>query len=104
MVLFTQIQEISQILPQLLATTTSISVKDPKSPQLLSLVYGDFVALSPRGGFMATIKREKFMAIQKGKVFVKDFVKDFAKDLSERQKGIVSRLFETGQKIVQTMP
>ena len=47
MVLFTQIQEISQILPQLLATTTSISVKDPKSPQLLSLVYGDFVALSP---------------------------------------------------------
>ena len=49
-----------------------------------------------RGGFMATIKREKFMAIQK----VKNFGKDFGKDLSERQKGIVSRLFETGQKIV----
>jgi ATP-dependent DNA helicase RecG len=42
-----------------------------------------------RGGFMATIKREKFMDIQKGKNFVKDFVKDFAKDLSERQKVIL---------------
>ena len=42
-----------------------------------------------RGGFMATIKREKFTAIQKGKNFVKDFVKDFAKDLSERQKVIL---------------
>ena len=42
-----------------------------------------------RGGFMATIKREKFMAIQKGKNFVKDFVKDFANDLSERQKVIL---------------
>ena len=42
-----------------------------------------------RGGFMATIKREKFMAIQKEKNFVKDFVKDFAKDLSERQKVIL---------------
>ena len=42
-----------------------------------------------RGGFMATIKREKFMAIQKGKDFVKGFVKDFAKELSERQKVIL---------------
>ena len=46
-----------------------------------------------RGGFMATIKREKFTAIQKGKNFVKDFVKDFAKDLSERQKVILELIY-----------
>ena len=43
-----------------------------------------------RGGFMATIKREKFMAIQKGKNFVKDFVKD----LSERQEVILELINE----------
>ncbi len=53
-----------------------------------------------RGGFMATIKREKFMTIQKGHNVTSNDPKDDPKELSERQKGIVSRLFETGQKIV----
>ena len=57
-----------------------------------------------RGGFMATIKREKFMAIQKGQN-VTSHVTSPASSLSvvqltERQKSVVSRLFETGQKIV----
>ena len=37
-----------------------------------------------------------FMTIQKGH----NITSDDPKELSERQKGIVSRLFETGQKIV----
>ena len=45
--------------------------------------------------------REKFMAIQKGHNVTSNDPKDDPKELSERQKGIVSRLFETGQKIVQ---
>ena len=38
-----------------------------------------------RGGFMATIKREKFMAIQKGHKITSVDPKDDPKELSERQ-------------------
>ena len=46
-----------------------------------------------RGGFMATIKREKFMAIQKGQNVTKDVTKDVTsdvtKELTERQRTIL---------------
>lgn len=57
-----------------------------------------------RGGFMATIKREKFMAIQKGQNVTSPVTSPASSlsvvQLTERQKSVVSRLFETGQKIV----
>ena len=42
-----------------------------------------------RGGFMATIKREKFMALQRGYNVAKDFGKERINKLSERQNIII---------------
>lgn len=51
-----------------------------------------------RGGFMATIKREKFIAIQNGKTFEKDVVSNVgsmsAVQLTERQKEILDLIIK----------
>lgn len=51
-----------------------------------------------RGGFMANIMREKFMAIQKGKTFEKDVVSNVgsmsAVQLTERQKEILDLIIK----------
>jgi predicted HTH transcriptional regulator len=56
-----------------------------------------------RGGFMATIKREKFMAIQKGHNVTCDGPKDDLKKLSDRQKLILKGMNSNGTITIQEM-
>ena len=56
-----------------------------------------------RGGFMATIKREKFMAIQKGHNVTSDDPKDDPKELSERQKLMLKEMNTNDTITIQEM-
>ncbi len=56
-----------------------------------------------RGGFMATIKREKFMEIQKGHNVTSVDPKDDPKELSERQKLIPKEMNTNDTITIQEM-
>ena len=56
-----------------------------------------------RGGFMATIKREKFMTIQKGHNVTSDDPKDDPKELSERQKLMLKEMNTNDTITIQEM-
>jgi len=56
-----------------------------------------------RGGFMATIRREKFLDIQKGQNNKKNVTKDVTNELSERQRVILNLIEENAYVTIPEM-